>query len=204
MDHLGATLAQGEAALGRAASPAPGAHWTGDQNRLSGSQALRRRKYLLSGLLECGLCGGKLTVMGTGGRKRYYCANHKEKGAAACRGMLGIRQSDAEALALNGLRTQLMQSAAYEKFRADFTRTMEAKAREQSRDQTFYKGQLRDLEAQQANYVRAVGEGQALGALLPALEKVERKVAAVKAKIEATRPRPVPMPDDLPARISTT
>lgn len=176
------------------------AHWTGDPNRLSGSQALRRRKYLLSGLLECGLCGGKLTVAGTGARKRYFCANHKEKGAAVCRGMPGIRQSDAEALALNGLRTQLMQPAAYEKFRVDFARTMQAKARERSGDQTFYKGELRDLEAQQANYVRAVGEGKALGTLLPALEKVERKIAAVKAKIEATRSRPVPMPDDLPAR----
>ena len=58
------------------------AHWTGDPKRLSGSQALRRRKYL-SGLLECGVCGGKMTVAGRGNRKRYYCANHKEKGAAS-------------------------------------------------------------------------------------------------------------------------
>lgn len=62
-----------------------------------------------------GVCGGKLTVAGTGTRKRYYCANHKEKGAAVCKGMPGIRQADAEALVLNGLRTQLMQPAAYEK-----------------------------------------------------------------------------------------
>jgi hypothetical protein len=33
--------------------------------------------------------------------------------------MPGLRQNDAEALVLNGLRTQLMQPAAYEKFRAD-------------------------------------------------------------------------------------
>lgn len=82
----------------------------------------------------------------------------------------------------------------------DFARTMQAKAREQSGDQKFYRDELWTLESHQANYVRAIGEGQALGTLLPALEEIERKIAAVKAKIEATRPRPVPMPDDLPAR----
>ncbi len=63
-----------------AQKPQRQAHWNGrDRNRLSGSQALRRRKYLLSGLLECGICGGKMTVAGTGGHRRYYCANHREK-----------------------------------------------------------------------------------------------------------------------------
>jgi site-specific DNA recombinase len=174
------------------------AHWKGDPTRLSGNQALRRRKYLLSGLLECGVCGGKMTIAGTGARKRYYCANHKQ-GTGLCRGMPGIRQADAEALGLNGLRTQLMQPAAYEKFRADFARRVQAKSREQSADQKHYAAELRELEARQANFVRAVGEGQALGTLLPALDDVERKIAAIKRSIDATRPRPIPMPENLPA-----
>jgi DNA modification methylase/DNA invertase Pin-like site-specific DNA recombinase len=175
------------------------AHWTGDPKRLSGSQTLRRRKYLLSGLLECGICGGKMTVAGTGSRKRYYCSNHKEKGAAVCQGISGIRQTDAEALVLKGLRTQLMLPAAYERFRVDFGKRIQAQGRELAADQKFRLAELRQLEAQQANFVRAVGEGQALATLLPALEDVERKIAAVKAKIEASRPRPIQMPDDLPA-----
>jgi site-specific DNA recombinase len=48
--------------------PAQGAE---TKNRLGQNQALRRQKYVLSGLLECGLCGGKLTIAGTGDRKRY-------------------------------------------------------------------------------------------------------------------------------------
>ena len=176
------------------------AHWNGrDRNRLSGSQSLRRRKYLLSGLLECGICGGKMTIAGVGTRKRYYCANHKEKSAAVCRGMPGLRQHDAEALVLNGLRTQLMQPAAYEKFRADFARHVQAQARELSADQKFREAELRELEVQQGNLVRAVAQGQALGTLLPALEEVERKIAEVKEKVEANRPRPIAMPTDLPA-----
>lgn len=176
------------------------ANWNGrDRNRLSGSQSLRRRKYLLSGLLECGTCGGKMTIAGVGARKRYYCANHKEKGTAVCRGMPGLRQRDAEALVLNGLRSQLMQPTAYEKFRADFSRHVQAQARELSADQELREAELRELELQQGNLVRAVAQGQALGTLLPALEEVERKMASVKQKVEANRPRPIEMPADLPA-----
>ncbi|WP_260028268.1 recombinase family protein [Leisingera caerulea] len=51
-----------------------------DRNKLSAGQSLRRRKYLLSGLLHCGLCGGKMTVAGSGKYKTYYCANAKEMG----------------------------------------------------------------------------------------------------------------------------
>ena len=40
-----------------------------DRNGLSASQSLRRRKYLLSGLLRCGSCGGNMTVAGSGSAK---------------------------------------------------------------------------------------------------------------------------------------
>ncbi|MDV7145883.1 recombinase family protein [Tropicimonas sp. TH_r6] len=52
----------------------------GDTRGASASQAVRRRKYLLSGLLTCHRCGGNSTVAGKGERRRYYCANAKEKG----------------------------------------------------------------------------------------------------------------------------
>ncbi len=174
------------------------AHWTGDRNRLSGNQALRRRKYLLSGLLECGACGGKMTIAGSGDRKRYYCANHKE-GAKGCNGMPSLLQSDAEELVLNGFRRQLMLPKAYEKFSIDFAKHIQAKSGELAADQKFRMAELRELEAQQANFVRAIGQGQALDTLLPALEEAEGKIAALRTKIEANRPRPIEMPENLPA-----
>ena len=176
------------------------AHWTGDPKRLSGSQALRRRKYLLSGLLECGVCGGKMTIAGTGARKRYYCANHKEKGAAVCRGHArhqadGCRGAGAERPAHAADAARRLREVPGG-FRASTSRRRAGSSRD---DQKHYAAELRELEARQANFVRAVGEGQALGTLLPALEEVERKIAAVKRSIEATRPRPIPMPENLPA-----
>ena len=183
-----------------AQKPQRQAHWNGlDRNRLSGSQALRRRKYLLSGLLECGCCGGRMTVAGAGGHKRYYCANRRQTGPDICMEMPGLRQSDAEELVLAGFRRQLMLPEAYEKFRTDFARHIQARSGEMAADQKFRVAELRELKAKQGNLVRAVAQGQALGTLLPALEEVERGIATLEAKIEANRPRPVEMPENLPA-----
>ena len=63
-----------------------------DHNHLSIGQALRRRKYLLSGLLYCGRCGGRMTIAGTAKYKTYYCANAKEKGGSVCHGFRGLRE----------------------------------------------------------------------------------------------------------------
>ena len=83
----------------------------------------RRRKYLLSGQMRCGLCGGPMTIAGgnpKGGKRRCYCANAREKGPAICKGMPGVLQSKIEELALSGVRHGMMQDAAYDQFRADF------------------------------------------------------------------------------------
>jgi hypothetical protein len=95
-----------------------------DRNGLSVAQSMRRRKYLLSGLLTCGSCGGKLTIAGSGRRKRYYCANAKEKGPAVCEGMPGVKEIDAATSILSGLKYGLMQDAAYDEFQRRFMNRM--------------------------------------------------------------------------------
>jgi len=90
------------------------------------AQSSRRRKYLLSGLLPCGNCGGNLTAAWTGHRRRYDCANAKEKGDAVCTAMPGLSETDAADAILSCLRTDLMEDSAYEQFRAGFTEQLRA------------------------------------------------------------------------------
>jgi site-specific DNA recombinase len=61
----------------------------GDKNKLSGAQACRRPKYLLSGLLRCPKCGGNMVIAGSK-PKRYYCMNAQQRGASVCTGIPGI------------------------------------------------------------------------------------------------------------------
>lgn len=84
--------------------------------------ALRRKKYLLSGLVQCGKCGGNMTVAGTGARRAYYCANAKEKGATVCTGLPGIRIDKLQPLVLAGLRDELMMPEAVARFSEEYRR----------------------------------------------------------------------------------
>lgn len=93
-----------------------------DRQGLGARGAAKRRKYLLSGLLRCGACGGPLIVAGSGNSKGYYCANANQKGPAICLGMPGLRKDAVEEIVLGGLREILMRPKAVAQFRKDYPR----------------------------------------------------------------------------------
>ncbi|WP_254443970.1 recombinase family protein [Ruegeria sp. HKCCA4008] len=101
-----------------------------DANGLSTSQGLRRRKYLLSGLLQCSQCGGNLTVAGSAKTRRYYCANAKEKGASVCKGMPGLREDLAAETILSSLREHLMRDEAFQEFKTRYLHHLQHKEKD--------------------------------------------------------------------------
>ena len=134
------------------------------------AQSARRRKYLLSGLLTCGQCGGNLNVAGKGDRRRYYCANAKEKGEAVCTGMPGLSEADAAETILGGLREGRMQEKEYEKFRSSYVAKMRAEEQENGRVLQRHDALIREVEKEHANLVRAVKEGGFSNVLIEQLE----------------------------------
>ena len=69
-------------------------------NRLNGTH---RPRYLLSGLLECGACGGSYAMRG---QDRYCCSTHVM--TASCSNGRGIRRRELEERVLVGLKDHLM------------------------------------------------------------------------------------------------
>src|SRR5262249_27277787 len=62
-----------------------------------------RRRFLLSGLLVCGSCGGGYTIIGP---DRYGCAARRSKGT--CSNSLVIARAEIEERVLSGLRERMM------------------------------------------------------------------------------------------------
>lgn len=146
-----------------------------DDNLLSVSRHMRRRKYLLSGLVKCGICGGSMTVAGgttKGSIRRYYCANAKEKGASVCVGMPGIPQRNVEEFALAGLRDGLMQPAAYEQFRKDFLQKMQSSQSAAEEHLALLDKRIRTLERAKANLIIAIKSGAIVEDLAEEYNKV--------------------------------
>jgi DNA invertase Pin-like site-specific DNA recombinase len=75
-----------------------------------------RPKFLLSGLLKCGVCGGGYTIRG---KDRYGCASRANKGA--CANIRTIKRQDLERRILDGLKCSLVTPELVAEFVAAFT-----------------------------------------------------------------------------------
>ena len=69
----------------------------------------RRPKFLFSGLMTCGCCGGGFSKVSKDG---FGCSTARKKGAAACTNMAVIKQKDLEARVLSALEHHLMDEEA--------------------------------------------------------------------------------------------
>lgn len=157
---------------------------------------LRRRRFLLSGLLECSKCGGNLTVAGTGKYKAYYCANAKEKGAAICEGMPGLRVAKVTPVVLSALREQLMTDEAFETFRERYMAHMAALGSSNEDEQKLLDTQLRELEGKKANLVLAI-ETAFQPTLIDRLTEVESALEAKRQELAALEEQAPQLPEDL-------
>ncbi|MBC2836516.1 recombinase family protein [Paragemmobacter straminiformis] len=172
-----------------------------DDNHLSVNRNLRRRKYLLSGLVKCGVCGGSMTVAGgttKGSKRRYYCATNKEKGPAFCSGMPGILQSEVDGFALAGLRDGLMQPAAYAHFREEYARHLEATQSATTEDLKLRDARIREHEKTKANLMKAVETGTFSAPVLERLNQVDEELKRMKTERIEAEPKPVDLPENLP------
>lgn len=68
-------------------------------------------QYMLSGVLVCEACGGKLVACGKRGA-HYYCGTHRHGGPAACEVSVGARRDVAEDLIVGRLYDALLSPAA--------------------------------------------------------------------------------------------
>jgi hypothetical protein len=70
-------------------------------------------RYLLSGLLVCGICGSKLIAAGNKA-SHYYCSTHRHGGEEACSMSIGARRDLAEFGVLEPIRENLLCDQAVE------------------------------------------------------------------------------------------
>ncbi|SFB10216.1 Site-specific DNA recombinase [Poseidonocella pacifica] len=169
-----------------------------DRNKLSSGQALRRRKYLLSGLLHCGLCGGRMTVAGAGKYKTYYCADAKEKGPSVCIGFRGLRESVALPLVLSGLRDDLLKPEAYARFRDRVHHQLQAAQGAAEDTLRLHDARVRQLEMEQRNLIALAKQGLASDSIVAESRKIDATLARLAATRDEIVPPDIELPEDLP------
>ena len=156
---------------------------TARANRLNGTH---RPRHLLSGLLECGACGGPYAMRG---QDRYSCSNHVMNGS--CSNSRGIRRTELEERVLIGLRDHLMApDIAGEAVRAWAEETNRLN-RERSASSEAERKELAEIEKKIERIAVAIQDGAYSPTLKEKLHKLEARKAELTKRL-ATVPAEIP------------
>jgi hypothetical protein len=138
----------------------------------------RSPKYLFSGLLKCGVCGGAFIVLD---RTRYGCGTHKDRGPTVCSNAFKVRRSTIESVLLAGVKESLLSDEAYRAFETE----ARALLKQAKPDASAARRQLADAQKELDNLMAAIKAGIITPTTKAALQDAEQKVAAAQNELKA-------------------
>lgn len=134
-------------------------------------------KYLFSGLLRCGCCGGAYIVVD---RYRYGCATNKDRGDAACTNTLKVSRKVVEQVLLAGIKAELLSEAAYKAFEEEARRLL----KEAQPDPSEAKRMAARAKAEIDNIMMAIRAGIITPSTKVALEEAEARLQEAERQAE--------------------
>ena len=137
-----------------------------------------RTKFLLSGLLSCGVCGGGYTIIG---RDRYGCATRRCKGT--CDNGVTIRRQIIESRVLGGLKDHMLAPDLVAEFVRAFAEEIATAQRDAAGVSQRLKGELADVERRLEGVLKAVENGAWSDALQLRLQDLEARKKALAAEM---------------------
>ncbi|WP_418610988.1 recombinase family protein [Gluconobacter cerinus] len=149
--------------------------------------ALQRPTHLLTGLIKCGCCSGGFSMIS---KNHLGCSTARNKGT--CENRLTIRRDVLEKSVLNGLRTQMMDSALFKEFCDEFTSEVNRLRMEKGADLVALKSELSKIERELDKAVQAILDGFASPALKTRMEQLESRKAEIEEQL-AEAPSPPPL-----------
>ncbi len=150
------------------------------------TQGMRRPAYLLSGLLECGVCGGTYAVV-VG--DRYGCVGHHRRGS--CTNNRTIRREGLERRALAGITDRLVTADKIEAAVAAYAAHINRENREQRIQADADRRGLARIDKAVAGIMAAIEDGLYQPAMKARMAELEREKAEITARL-AGAPADVP------------
>jgi hypothetical protein len=153
-----------------------------------------RRKFLLSGLLVCGACGGGYTTMA---KDRYGCAVHRSRGTCGIDRTVG--RLEIERRVLNGLKHRLLAPELFEAFARAYQAEANRLAQTAVAARAGLEGRLAAVERKIAGLVRAIKDGLYQPVMKERMATLEAEKAQLQAELSArTEPAAVALHPNLP------
>ncbi len=154
---------------------------------------VHRRKFLLSGLLHCGFCGARYTVMA---QDRYGCAGRRNRGT--CTNASTVSRAEIEARVWRALRERMMAPGLVAEFARTFEAEMRQAAKESREKSRAAARELATLRREIDRLVDAITQGTFSPTLRDRLEALEHRRGELEAEMPA---EPEPVTEALPPRL---
>ena len=143
----------------------------------------RRATHLLSGLLQCGACGGGFAAVG---RDYLACSNARKLGI--CDARTGIRRAALEECVLDLTRGRLMQPAAVEAFIAAYHQEINSGRDAEAAQRRATERQLRQVTGKLDGLYDAIADGLRSPGLMARLEALEAEKENLEQELAAPAP----------------
>jgi len=129
-----------------------------------------RPKYLFSGLLVCGTCGGKFVVCCTAA---YCCSNWRTRGESICSNALRVRRTLVESVLLAAIQRDLFTPEGLEVFKQEVVRLLAAHRRTRKPDVAKATARLKDVEQEIMHLIDAIKQGCLTASTKTELDRLE-------------------------------
>ena len=146
-----------------------------------------RPRYLLSGLLECGVCGGPYSKRG---QDRYGCSNHVMSGS--CANSRTIRRVEIEERVMAGLREKLMAPEAAAEAMKAYAEETNRLNRERRASGATDRKELADIGKKIATMVAVIEDGGYARGMMDRMRELEARQDEIAERLSAA---PVDLPD---------
>ncbi len=174
---LGNRNEQKKESKGGAADGAPAPFWS-----------KQRPRYLFSGLMRCGGCGGGFSKISAA---HFGCSTARNKGESVCANRLTIRRDILEATVMDGLRHRLMDPGLFRTFAQEFTAEWNRLQADAGAELDQLRAEHERVDRRIERLVDASAEGAAVARVTQKLRELERRRLDLEAEL-STAAAPAP------------
>ena len=147
------------------------------------SERARRPRYLLSGLLKCGTCGGGFSKIS---QSHYGCSTARNKGT--CDNLLTMRRDALEAKVLDGLKHRLMRPEMVRTFADEFHRELNRLASEQDAHRDCVTRDLAKTKREIGRVIEAIKAGVPGAAVKDEMKALEARRSDLVDQLKGAPP----------------
>ena len=154
----------------------------------------RRPRFLFTGLMRCGVCGGGVINFN---KVRIGCATARNKGT--CSNKTTMLRSDLEALVLDGLQHHLMDPALVDVFCQTYTNHMNKLAADHNAGRTGKQAELDSVTRDLDRLIQAIIDGVPGAQVKDRIAALEQRKDTLSHELAHSEPAPVSLHPNMAA-----